>query len=161
MENQNHTRAIPMLSLIGAEKAMDTYIKAFGAVETSRTMCPVRHVLAHGSLKIGDTEIMLGEHDPQMKDKAGEACVNSAGQQMYIYVPDADASFKKALGAGLKETLAPEDTFWGDRMGTVKDAYGIRWNIATHVRDVSKEEMEAAMKKMGDEAKAKSKSKAA
>ncbi|MDI1227510.1 MAG: VOC family protein [bacterium] len=155
MENKNQMRAIPMLSLIGAEKAMDTYIKAFGAVETSRTMCPVRHVLAHGSLKIGETELMLGEHDPNMKDKNGEACVNSAGQQLFIYVPDADAAVKKAVAAGLKETQAPEDMFWGDRMGTVKDAFGMRWNVATHIRDVSKEEMEEAMKKMSEAAKSK------
>lgn len=156
MENQNQMRAIPMLSLVNADKAMDTYIKAFGAVETSRMMCPISHKLVHGSLKIGENELMFGEHNPDMKDKNGEACVNSAGQQMYIYVPDADAAVKKAVDAGLKQTQAPEDMFWGDRMGTVKDAYGLRWNIATHVRDVSQEEMGEALRKMNEQSKSKS-----
>ncbi len=125
MENQNKIRAIPMWSLVDADKAMDTYIKAFGAVETSRTMCPVSHKLVHGALKIGENELMLGEHNPEMKDTNGDACVNSAGQQMYLYIHDADAALKKAVYAGLKQTQATEDMFWGDRMGTVKKAHGM------------------------------------
>lgn len=151
MEHKNQTRAIIMLSLVNAAKAMDTYVRALGAVETSRTMCPLSHKLVHGSLKIGQSELFFGEHNPGMKDEKGnQACFNSAGQNIYVYVPDAEAAMKMAVEGGMTEAQGVQDMFWGDRMGTVTDEFGLRWNLATHIRDVSPEEMTEALKKMGE-----------
>jgi len=149
-ENCSHTnvtRIIPTLAIKGADKAIEHYKKAFGAVETyPPMMCPVRHTVAHASLKIGESEIFLGEECPEMGANA------IPGQAFYIYVPDADAAIKKAVQAGLKQDKPAEDMFWGDRMGTVTDPYGIKWTLATHVRDVSPQEMQEAMKKMASKA---------
>lgn len=138
----NKTRLIPQLTLKNCDKAIEHYKKAFGAVETHKMMCPVTGVVAHAGLKIGDTEIFLGEERPEM------GCHAIKGQSFYIYVPDADAAMKKAVDAGLKEEKPAADQFWGDRMGTITDPYGITWNLGTHVRDVTPKEMEEAMKKM-------------
>ena len=62
-------------------------------------------------------------------------------------MPDVDAAFRQAKQAGLEEMMAPQDMFWGDRTGAVKDAFGNMWTLATHVRDVSPEEMEEGRKK--------------
>lgn len=140
------TRVVPALAIKGADKAIEHYKKAFGAVETHRMMCPVSGVIAHAGLKIGESEIYISEENP----KAG--CVAAQNLSFYINVPNVDDAMKMAVKAGLKEEQPAEDMFWGDRMGTVSDPYGISWSIATHVRDVSPKEMEEAMKKMASKA---------
>jgi PhnB protein len=140
--NAGKTRLVPQLTLKNCDKAIEHYKKAFGAVETHRMMCPVTGVVAHAGLKIGDVEIFLGEERPEM------GCHAIKGQSFYLYVPNADEAMKKAVDAGLTEQKAAADQFWGDRMGTVTDPYGITWNLGTHVRDVTRKEMEEAMKKM-------------
>ena len=141
----NRQRAIPQIITKNADKAIEHYKKAFGAVEQYRMMCPITHVLAHASIKIGETEFFLAEERPE----AG--CMGATNQSFFMYVPDVDATLKQSVAAGLKQEKPAEDQFWGDRMGVVKDPYGIQWMIATHVRDVSPQEMEEAMKKMGKE----------
>jgi uncharacterized glyoxalase superfamily protein PhnB len=143
----NTMRIIPSLTIKGADKAIELYKKVFGAVEVyPPMMCPLTHTVAHASLKIGESEIFLGEERPEM------GCNAISGQAFYVYVPDADAAIKKALAAGLKQDKPTEDMFWGDRMGTVTDSFGIKWTLATHVRDVSPDEMQEAMKKMASKA---------
>lgn len=150
-ENCTHvnegTRLIPTLTIKGADKAIEHYKKAFGAVETyPPVMCPDTHTVAHASLTIGASEIFLAEERPERGEKA------IPGQSFYIYVPDADAAIEKAVHAGLKQDKPVEDMFWGDRSGTVTDPYGIKWTLATHVRDVSPQEIEKGMKKMASKA---------
>lgn len=140
--NMNRHRAVPQLTLKNCDKAIEHYKKAFGAVETHVFLCPVTGVVAHAGLKIGETEIFLGEERPEM------GCHAIKGQSFYIYVPDADKAMEQAIAAGLTEEKAAADQFWGDRMGTVSDPYGITWNLGTHVRDVTEQEMAEAVKKM-------------
>jgi PhnB protein len=135
-------RAIPILILKNADKALEHYKKAFGAEETHRMLCPKTGVVAHAGLKIGETEFFVTEENAKM------GCTASPGQSFYLYVPDADKAFDTAKKAGLKEVQPVADQFWGDRTGTLSDPYGIKWSVATHVRDVSPKEMEEAMKKM-------------
>ncbi len=145
-ENAGKTRVIPTLVLKGADKALELYKKAFGATEQYRMMCPVSGVLAHASLKIGETELFVTEERPEMD------VVAAKNLSFYIYVPNVDDFMKSAVKAGLKEDEAPQDMFWGDRMGTLTDSYGISWNVGTHMRDVSEQEMAEAMKKMASKA---------
>lgn len=135
-------RVVPTLTIKGADKAIEHYKKAFGAVETHKLLCPQTGAIAHAGLKIGETELFVTEENPKM------GCVAGQGLSFYIYVPNADDAMKQAVKAGLKEKQAVQDMFWGDRMGSLTDAYGISWTVATHVRDVTEKEMHEAMKKM-------------
>lgn len=137
---------IPTLTIKGADRAIEQYKKAFGAVEEHMLRCPETGVVAHCGLKIGSSALFITEENKE------RGCVAATNQTFYLYVPDADEAIKKAIKAGLKETQKPEDMFWGDRMGVVTDAAGIKWSLATHVRDVSPKEMETAMKKMSGKA---------
>ena len=145
-KSKSSVRAIPVLILKNADKAIDHYKKAFGAEETHLMLCPKTGVVAHAGLKIGETEFFITEENAKM------GCVATPGQSFYLYVPDADKAFATAKKAGLKEVQPVTDQFWGDRTGTLSDAYGLKWSVATHVRDVSPKEMEEAMKKMAQKA---------
>jgi uncharacterized glyoxalase superfamily protein PhnB len=75
---------------------------------------------------------------------------------IHLQVEDVDAFVKRATEAGAKVTMDVQDMFWGDRYGQLEDPFGHRWSVATHVRDVSPEEMQQAMRNMtcGEPAKA-------
>lgn len=64
-----------------------------------------------------------------------------------MYVKDVDAAMAQAVAAGATQTMPATDMFWGDRYGQVTDPFGHQWSLATHVRDVSPEEMQAEMGK--------------
>ena len=131
----------PFLALKEADRAIDFYKRAFGAVEKFRMPGPDGRIL-HAELTIGDSTVMLTEaiHEP--------ASVSS----LYLYVADADAVFDRAVRAGAQVRMPPADMFWGDRFGSVSDPNGNTWSIATHVEDVPPEEMpkraQAAMAQM-------------
>lgn len=74
--------------------------------------------------------------------------VPSQNQAFYVYFDDAEATQAKAVAAGFEELQPVQEMFWGDKMGVVKDKFGYTWNIATHVKEVSAEEMAEAMKQM-------------
>ena len=128
------------LVLDGAAKAIDTYRKAFGAQEVYR-MDDGKGKIMHACLTIGNSKIFLCDTNPQM------GTMEPTRGSFYLYKDDVDAAFKQARSSGLKELFAPQDMFWGDRTGVVEDGFGIRWTLATHVRDVSPEEMEEGRKK--------------
>jgi PhnB protein len=97
--------------------------------------------IGHAEIQIGDSVIMMADAFPEMgavdPKKLGGTPVT-----LTIYVEDVDATFKNALKAGAKETQPVEDKFYGDRAGTFDDPWGHRWNVMTHVEDVSPEEMD-------------------
>jgi PhnB protein len=132
----------PSLVLNGAAKAIDLYKKAFGAQELYRMEVPGTGKLMHACLVIGNSKIFLSDTDPKMS-------ATPSTSSFYLYMDDVDAAFTQAKKAGLNELVPVQDMFWGDRMGAVEDSFGIRWTLATHVREVSQEEMEAARKNWG------------
>src|SRR5438128_12603728 len=87
--------------------------------------------VAHAELQIGDSIVMLTE--------ATQEPVTSAS--IYLYVPNADAVFERAVAAGAQTSMPLTDMFWGDRFGRVIDPFGVRWGIATHKEDVPPEEI--------------------
>lgn len=89
-------------------------------------------VLRHAEAKIGDACVMLGE-------ACGEWGPQTAS--FYVYVPDCDAAFARAVAAGATSVLPPQTFFYGDRHGSVRDRWGNMWSVATHVEDVPPEEM--------------------
>jgi uncharacterized glyoxalase superfamily protein PhnB len=136
----------PHLICAGAIQAIEFYKKAFGAVELSRLPGP-EGKLMHGSIRIGDSTIMLMDEMPQ-HGAFGAKSLKGSPVTIHLYVEDADAVFAQAVKAGAKVTMALEDMFWGDRYGVVEDPFGHKWSIGTHIRDVTPEEMQEAMKQM-------------
>ncbi len=125
------------LSIDGAQAAIDFYKRAFGAEQVDFAKDPSGQKVWHAALRIGDSMIFVNDVFPDM----GGTQSNSA---MWLYVADCDAAFKRATDAGAKTTMPVMDMFWGDRMGQVVDPFGQKWTIATHVKDMTPEEMKAA-----------------
>lgn len=125
------------LSIDGADKAIEFYKNAFGAEVLDRAVDPSGSKVWHASLRIGDSMIMVNDVFPEMGGSQSQS-------SMWLYVPDSDASFKRAVDAGGKATMPPSDMFWGDRMGQVVDPFGQKWTIATHIKDLTPEEMKVA-----------------
>jgi PhnB protein len=132
----------PYLLIDGAAEAIRFYEKAFGAVEVLRM--PMGDRIAHAEVKIGNSHVMLSDEWPDM-GLLGPQKRGGATASLMIYLPDVDAAFARAVEAGAREERPPEDQFWGDRMGTVIDPFGHRWTLATHIEDVSEEEMHRRM----------------
>jgi uncharacterized glyoxalase superfamily protein PhnB len=136
----------PHLICAGAADAIEFYKKAFGAVEMAR-LPGANGKLMHAMLRIGDSAVMLVDEAPEW-GMLGPKALKGSPVTIHLYVDDADASAARAVKAGAKLTMPVADMFWGDRYGTLEDPFGHRWSVATHVRDVTPEEMQQAMKKM-------------
>jgi uncharacterized glyoxalase superfamily protein PhnB len=134
----------PHIVVKDVAKALDWYTKAFGAEETVRMTSPDGRSVLHAEMRIGDSPIMLGEENPQWGTKGPES-LGGTPVAIHLYVNDVDALFKKATAAGARSEMDPQDTFWGDRYGKVIDPDGHQWSLATHVRDMTPEEMQQAM----------------
>ncbi len=132
----------PMLSVKGTARLIDFMKKAFGATENYRFPAPDGSVM-HAEIKIGDSLMMLGE---TMEGKK-EGCTPGPAT-FYVYVQDVEAAYRAALDAGGESLEGPSDQFWGDRVATVKDFAGNKWMIATHVEDVSTDEIARRAQKL-------------
>lgn len=128
----------PYLCVDGANAAIEFYGTVFGATERMRIPAPDDKV-GHAELQFGDSVIMLSDEFPDMGAKAPTA--GEAGSTLSVYVQDVDALFAKALQAGATEVRPVETQFYGDRLGQFEDPFGHRWSVATHVEDVSPDEM--------------------
>jgi PhnB protein len=137
----------PHLVCNGAADAIGFYKKAFGAVEVGRL--PGKDgKLMHAMIRIGDSAVMLVDEFPDW-GVLGPKSLKGSPVTIHLYVEDVDATVDAAVAAGAKVTVAVEDMFWGDRYGKVQDPFGHQWSIATHTRDLSPEEIQAAAAKLG------------
>ena len=132
----------PQIVVTGADRALDFCKAAFGAETPHPPMKGPDGKIMHAHLRIGDSVVFVAEAGGFAKPTSSNT---------FVYVPDVDAVFKKAVAAGAKAVAPPSDMFWGDRWSMVEDPFGNVWQIATHVEDVSPEEM---MKRMASMAKA-------
>jgi PhnB protein len=132
----------PYLIVKGAAKALEFYVKAFGARELFRMPMPDGRV-GHAEMQIGNSRFMLGDEMPE-RDIRGPS--GSPPVHLLIYTEDVDAMWKRALAAGGKQLQPLQNQFYGDRSGTLADPFGHQWTVATHVEDVAPEEMERRMK---------------
>ena len=138
----------PHLVCDGAAAAIEFYKKAFGAVEVARMPGPDGRLM-HAAVRIGDSTVMLVDEWPEM-GAVGPNKLNGTPVTIHLYVNDADALFAQAVAAGAEAKMPVQEMFWGDRYGQVKDPFGHAWSIATHVKDLTPEEMYAGMAKMGE-----------
>lgn len=130
----------PYLYVKGGAKALEFYAKALGAQELFRMPGPGGQI-GHAEMKIGDSVFMLADEMPACGVKSPSS-LGGNGSSLMIYVPDVDAAFKRAIGAGAKEVRPLTNQFYGDRSGTIVDPFGHQWTIATHVEDVPPDELE-------------------
>jgi len=126
----------PYYVVDGAAQFIDFLKKAFGAEETLRMPAPGGKI-GHAEVRIGDSIVMLADQNPP----------EQGAKQMsgLLYVNDADSVFKKAVAAGAQGVRPPENMFYGDRMGGVVDKWGNYWSVATHIEDVSPDEIKRRM----------------
>ena len=129
---ENYPRVSPYLIVKNVEKTMDFIQYVFDGKVREKMKTPNGSV-NHGEISIGDSVIMMGRatesHEPQ-------------NVMLYIYVDDTDAAYKRALEKGAESVMEPADQFYGDRNAGVKDKDGISWWMASHVEDISPEELQ-------------------
>ena len=127
------------LAVEDADRAIEFYKDAFGAEEVVRMGAPDGRV-AHAELQIGDTVLMVSDPYPMQNAKSPKE-LGGTTVSIFMYVEDVDASYKKAIDSGATAIMEPDDMFWGDRFGSFTDPYGHAWAIATHIEDLSEDEM--------------------
>jgi PhnB protein len=128
---ENYPRVSPYLIVKDVEKTMEFIKYVFGGKEREK-MEMADGSVNHAEMSIGDSVIMMGKASNEHQIQ---------NTMLYIYVEDTDASYKKALEKGAVSVMEPADQFYGDRNAGVKDKDGIKWWIATHVEDVSPDEI--------------------
>jgi PhnB protein len=137
----------PYLGQRDCKAAIAFYERAFGAVKLMQLDGPGGKI-AHAEIRIGDSSLMMSDEMPERGSKS-PATLGGSPVFLMIYVPDVDAAFAKALAAGAREVRPLQNQFYGDRSGTLVDPFGYQWTLATHVEDVSEDEVKRRMKAMG------------
>jgi PhnB protein len=133
----------PYLFVKGAVGAIDFYKSVFGATEVVRMMGTNGKVM-HAELKIGDSIVMLADENPPTGVMSPQT-VGGYSVGMHLYVENVDAVMQKAVESGAKLLRPIKNQFYGDRSGSLLDPFGHMWSVATHVEDVSPEEMRKRM----------------
>ena len=137
----DYTAITPYLVAEDAPRLLDFLAEGFSAVERMRMPMPDGSI-AHAEVEIGGAPVMLGSANaPDFPPLAA---------QIHLYVEDVDAVYAQAVSAGATPVAEPEDQFYGDRIARVLDTAGNHWSIATHIADVTEEEMAQAMEAMGE-----------
>lgn len=130
----------PMIMVKDARKAIEFYKRAFGAEELFVMPGPDGWGVMHAEVRIGDSIIMMGEEHPQEPCKSAET-IGGSPVSFYIYLKDVDEAFKTALAADAEAQMPVQDMFWGDRAGTVQDPFRYKWTLATHIKDLTLQEI--------------------
>jgi len=136
---QGYHRVNIHLTFKDATKAIAFYAKAFGFEQRMLKAGMGGQGVMHAEIRLGDTTLFLAD-DMMQGGKTVEAG-SAAAFVPHIWVADPEAVWKRAIDAGCKEVMPLADQFWGDRYGQVVDPFGLTWAIASHVEDVSDEEM--------------------
>ena len=138
-----YPQVIPYLIVDGAADAIEFYNQVLGTKERMRMGGGGK--VGHAELELGDSMIMLADESPDSPSKSPKG-LGGSPVTISLYLPDVDGVWEKAMAAGAKELRPPTDQFYGDRTAQFEDPWGHRWNIGTHVEDVSPEEMEKRAK---------------
>ena len=131
----------PSFSFKDSKKAIEFYKKAFNATVLDLFPSLDGKGIMHASMKIGDSIFMMGDEMGDMNRSA--ETVGASPISLFLYVQDADAAFKQAVAAGATVVYPVAEMFWGDRAGSLKDPFGYQWMVATHKRDMTKDQIRA------------------
>ncbi len=142
---QGYNTITPYLVIKGAAKAIDYYKNVFGATVLVRMDGPDGHV-GHAEMQIGDSRFMLADENLGLGARSAES-IGASPVSLYVYVPDCDKVIERAVAEGAKLLKPAQDQFYGDRSGFFQDPFGHYWCIATHVEDVSQQEMDERAKR--------------
>jgi PhnB protein len=137
----------PHLTVRDGVQIIEFYKQAFGAKEVRRSLAPDGKSLLHAEIQIGDSRIFLNDEFPQMN----MACPLARGGTsvvIHLYVEDVDSLYRQAVDAGAKVIMPLADQFWGDRYAVVEDPSGHYWSMASHVQDMTQEQMKKASAEM-------------
>jgi len=133
----------PHLIVNDSRKAAEFYKKAFGAEILGIATMPDGAVM-HAAAKIGDSILMFNDEFPSYGVLSPTSTKGDTSVTIHLYVEDADKVYASAVAAGATPTMPLIDQFWGDRYGKVKDPFGHTWAIATHIKNMTPEEMKVA-----------------
>ena len=128
------------LRLRNAAEAIDFYTKAFGATEKFRLTEPSGRI-GHAELDFGGTTLMLSDEYPELGFK-GPQTVGATTMSIHLHVDDADEVIRRAVAAGAEVLRQPQDQFYGERSGTVRDPFGHEWNVGHEIEKVTPDEMQ-------------------
>jgi len=135
----------PHLVCDGATAAIEFYKKAFNATEFMRVPMPgPSGKLMHAAIRIGDSMVMLVDEFPEWCSQ-GPKTLRGTPVTIHLQVENVDDFAAQAVRAGAKVIMPVEDAFWGDRYGVLEDPFGHRWSVATHIRDLTPEEIQKNM----------------
>jgi PhnB protein len=140
---EDRAELIPYLCAKDAAAAMDFYKKAFAAKEMFRLEGKDGSI-GHATMEIGGATFYLSDEWPE-GDVFSPQTLGGSPVALHLQVPDADAVFDQAVAAGATSLRPVEDQQYGDRSGVLADPFGHRWFIASHIEDVSTEELEKRM----------------
>lgn len=140
------------LSVKGAEEAIEFYKKAFNGQEIRRQLGPGGKIM-HAQVRIGNSTLMLSDEFPELGlcDVSAPTTLGGTSVTLQAYFEDVDRVFEQAVNAGAKVTMPLMDQFWGDRYGRVVDPFGHQWALATHIEDLTPEQMKERQEKMFNE----------
>jgi PhnB protein len=143
----SYRRVTPCLTVQGAAKALEFYAAVFGATERMRMPGP-GGTIAHAEIQIGDSVLIVEDENPHRGTKAPPpGGLPGSPSYLYIYVEDVDAVIARAVELGAALQRPAEDQFYGERDGHIVDPFGHAWTVASHVEDVTPDEM---MRRMAD-----------
>jgi PhnB protein len=139
---------IPHLVCSPCADAIEFYKKAFGAEELARMPAPDGERMMHAEISIDGQPVFLVDDFPEYcGGKSGTAtALGGSPVTIHRYVDDCDAAINQAEEAGATVKMPAQDMFWGDRYGVVTDPFGHHWSLATHIRDLTPEQMMSGMK---------------
>lgn len=130
----------PSIVVRDAPSAIEFYKRAFNADVLNIFYGPDNKSIMNAELKIGDSIIMLGDEYPEF-NALSPLSIGGTSSTIHIFCEDVDDWFNRAVDAGAEVVMPLNDQFWGDRYGILKDPFGHRWSLATHIKDLTEEEM--------------------
>ena len=135
---KGYSSITPSFTFKDSAKAIEFYKDAFSAKVLDVFPNLDGRGIMHAAIKIGDSILMMGDEGPQCKSAES---LGGSPISLFLYVPNADAVFEQAVAAGCTALMPVEDMFWGDRAGSLKDPFGYSWMVATHTRDLTKDDI--------------------
>lgn len=138
---EGYCTVTPTLTFKSSRSALEFYKKAFSAQVIDMLPSPGDRGIMHATMKIGNSILMMGDEMPSEQCAKSAETLGSSPISLYVYVPNVDDAFEQAVAAGATITMPLADMFWGDRCGGLKDPFGYSWMIATHLRDLTRDEI--------------------